>query len=82
VQEHPRRVQVDLVTSPGGRVPPPDRLNLLDGDLLPVLVAQQVLQEHLEGERQMVHAQPVQTVQPPPAVAKPHRITGVQAIHR
>jgi hypothetical protein len=43
-------------------------------------VAQQVLQQHLESERQVVHAQPVQTVQPPPAIAKHHRITDLQAV--
>ena len=44
MQEHPRRVQVDLVASLGGRVSPPDRLKLLGCDQMPVLVAQQVLQ--------------------------------------
>jgi hypothetical protein len=82
MQEHPRRVQVDFVTSPGGGIPPPYRLKLLGCYQLPILMAQQVLQQHLEGERQMVHAQPVQTVQLPPAIAKPHHITGLQAIHR
>ena len=81
VQEHPRRVQVDLVTALGGGIPPPHRLDLLGRDHLPVLVPQQVLQQHLEGERQVVHAQPVQPVQLPPATAEHHRITGLQAIH-
>jgi hypothetical protein len=75
-------VEVDLVTSPGGGIPPPHRLDLLAGDQLPVLVAQQVLQQHLEGERQMVDAQLIQTVQLPPAIAEQHRVTGLQAIHR
>jgi hypothetical protein len=82
VQEHPRRVQVDLAASLGGRVPAPHRLDLLGGDQLSVLVAQQVLQQHLEGERQVIHAQPVQTVQPPPATAEQHRVTSLQAVHR
>jgi hypothetical protein len=82
VQEHPRRVQVDLAASLGGRVPAPHRLDLLGGDQLPVLVAQQVLQQHLEGERQVVHAQPVQTVQLPPAAAEQHLVTSLQAVHR
>jgi hypothetical protein len=76
-------VQVDLVPGRcGGRVPPPHRLNLLGGDQPPVLVAQQVLQQHLEGERQPVHAQPVQTVELPPAPAEQHRIPALQAVHR
>jgi hypothetical protein len=65
----------------GGVIPPPHRLDLLGRDHLPVLVPQQVLQQHLEGERQVVHAQPVQPVQLPPATAEHHRITGLQAIH-
>jgi hypothetical protein len=81
VQEHPRRVQVDLVTAVGGGIPAPHRLDLLGRDHLPVLMPQQVLQQHLEGERQVVDAQPVQPVQLPPATAEHHRITGSQAIH-
>jgi hypothetical protein len=82
VQEHPRRVQVDFVASLGGGIPPPHRLKLLGRDQLPILMAQQILQQHLEGERQVVHAQPVQAVQPPPAIANQHRITGLQAVDR
>jgi hypothetical protein len=79
MQEHPCRVQDDLVTSLGGG---PHRLDLLGGDQPPVLVAQQVLQQHLEGVRQPVNAQPVQPVELPPAPAEQHRIAGLQAVHR
>lgn len=71
---------VDLVPRLGGGTPSQHSLDLLCGDQLPVLVAQQVIQQHLEGERQVVHAQPVQTVQLAPAIAKHHRITGLQAV--
>jgi len=52
---------VDLVPRLGGGTLSQHSLDLLCGDQLPVLVAQQVIQQHLEGERQVVHAQPVQT---------------------
>jgi hypothetical protein len=61
-------------------MPTPHGVNLLGRDELSILMAQQVLQQHLE-KRQMVHTKPVEAMQLPPAPGQHHGITSSQAVH-
>ena len=59
LHEHPRRGELDLGVALGRRVPAAERVDLLGGHQLAVLVAQQVLQQHLQAV-----GQPRRTVDP------------------
>jgi hypothetical protein len=61
LQQHPRRRELDLGAL-GVRIPGAERVNLLGGHQRTVLMAQQVLQQHLQAEGQPRRA--LQAVQP------------------
>ena len=52
LHDHARRRELDLLVRIRVGVPPGDRLDVVGGDVRAVLGAEQVLEEHLEGERQ------------------------------
>ena len=52
LHQYASRHEGDLVAGLGLGVPPSQRLDVLPADGLPVLVPEQVLQQHLEGERE------------------------------
>ena len=54
LHDHPGRGELDLGVRLGGRVPAGQRADVVRGDVRAVLGAQQVLQQHLEAERQPV----------------------------
>ena len=51
LHDHARRGELDLLVGLGVGVPAGERLDVVGGDVLAVLGAQQVLQQHLEAER-------------------------------
>ena len=54
LHDHARRRELDLLVGLGVGVPAGERLDVVGGDVRAVLGAQQVLQQHLEAERQRV----------------------------
>ena len=56
LQDHPGRGELDLGVRLGARVPVGERVDLLGGDVGAVLVAEQVLQQDLQAERQAVRS--------------------------
>jgi hypothetical protein len=52
LHDHARRRELDLLVGLGGLVPAGDRLDVVGGDVRAVLGAEQVLQQHLQAERQ------------------------------
>ena len=52
LHDHPGRGELDLGVRLGGRVPAGQRADVVGGDVRAVLGAQQVLQQHLEAERE------------------------------
>jgi hypothetical protein len=59
LHDHPRRGELDLLVRLRVGVPPGQRADVLLGDVGAVLGAQQVLQQHLQAERQARDVQPL-----------------------
>ncbi len=57
LHDHARRRELDLLAGVGIRVPAGDRLDVVGGDVGAVLGAEQVLQQHLEAEREALDVQ-------------------------
>ena len=59
LHDHARRRELDLLVGLGVRVPAGERLDVVGGDVRAVLGAQQVLQQHLQAERQRLDVEAV-----------------------
>ena len=59
LHDHARRRELDLLVGLGVGVPAGERLDVVGGDVRAVLGAQQVLQQHLEAERQRLDVETV-----------------------
>ena len=83
LQQHPRRRELNLGAALGRRIPAAERVDLLGRHQCAVLVAQQVLQQHLQAVGQPPRA--VDPVQPEHLVgqlADRQPLPGVETVHR